>query len=115
MLVFRQRGVGEEVVVYREKWRGLAARLQCGMPLPLAGEAADRLVRVVGRSEIVTSDGVKSPPSSSFGTISRQREKEEDGDAAIASTFPAGGSRKSDDVAARCPSPADGDRCILRR
>ncbi|MEZ5519871.1 MAG: hypothetical protein R3F08_00120 [Dokdonella sp.] len=44
------------------------------MLLPLAGEAADRLMRVVGRSEIPTNadqEPLIRPP----GTFSRQREK----------------------------------------
>ncbi|MEZ5519870.1 MAG: hypothetical protein R3F08_00115 [Dokdonella sp.] len=51
-------------------------KVHFGMPLPLAGEAAGRLVRVVERSEIVTSldqEPLIRPP----GTFSRSREKEE--------------------------------------
>ena len=43
------------------------------MPLPSAGEAADRPVSVAERS---VSPEVKSPPSSPSGTFSRQREKD---------------------------------------
>ena len=55
-------GEGKIVLVSRERRKRLAVRLRCGMPRPLAGEAADRLVRVVylGEAARHCSDGLRA-------------------------------------------------------